>query len=321
MKTTAFSREKVSEELGNPETLTGTSRYRARELCGSARPVERSFGHSRERKTWDRDHNMVRACRDCGKESSQSVDPATLCGNDLLTSSDVPGFPMDCADAIRGDYRKPHRWYGCSLDAEFGTSRNGNDWNTNHQRKGEGCNIYRKGNNWYPDGCNLDVDGRKGNDWYVDCARLNWKYCQKEDVQYMEYGEFPLNSVHCKKPENHTMSDRNLCVLQEDQLSWSLGHGDSGWRSEPWCESSRPWDFTDNVSGKMETVAFPPRALSVQGSKSGCPRTRTGQSDWSQEWEDEAGQGGGTEVWQRNSFYRRTAPSALRRHRKEQQGK
>ncbi|KAL8187523.1 UNVERIFIED_CONTAM: hypothetical protein K2H54_049977 [Gekko kuhli] len=320
MKTAAFSRQKVSEELG------WDSKYRTRELYGSTRPVGRTFGCSKEREAWYRDHNRVGAFRGCGKEGRQSVDPVTMHGNNLHVSCErtgkghpeEAGFPTDCADSTREDYRKPRHWYGCSLDAEFGTSTNGNDWNTNHRRKGDGYNIYRKGNDLYPDGHSLDVDSKKGDDWYVDCIGMDWKYCQKEDVQYMGCGEFPLNLVRYKRPENHTVNDGNLYVLQEDQVSWSSGHGNSCWRLEPWCETPRPWNFADNVSGETESVAFLPRALSMQDSKSGCPRTRAGRSDWSLEWEDEAGWAGGTEVWQRNSYYRRTAPSALRHHRKQQ---
>lgn len=309
--------------VSQPSDHDWDSKYRTRELNGSTRPVERTFGHSKEREAWHR------ACRDCGKEGKPPVDPATMPGNNRPMSCEVAGkchleeagFPRNCAHSIREDYRKPQCWYGCSLDAEFGTSRNGNDWNTNHQRKGDDYSISRKGNGWYPDSYSLDVDNKKGADLYVDCIRRDWKYCQKEDVQDMGCGEFPLSLVHGKKPENYTANDRNLYVFQEDQGSWSLGRGNSCWRLEPWCETPRPWDLAHDVPQEVEAVAFPSRALSVQDAKSGYPRTRTGRSDWSLEWEDEAGRAGGMEVWQRNSCYRRTAPSALRHHRKEQQGK
>ncbi|XP_077205503.1 dynamin-binding protein isoform X2 [Paroedura picta] len=311
-----YKREGV-RDLRQPSDQDRDGRYRTREPYGSTRPVERAFGRSKEREAWYRDHNIAGACRDCGKEVRQSADLVALQGNNQHMSCEVAGrwhlkeagFPTDCADSIREDHRKPRRWYGCSRDAESGPSRNGKDWNTNHQKKGDDYNIHRRGNDWYSGGHSLDVDAEQGGDRYGDCIRMDWRYCQKEDVRSLGYGEFPLNVVHCQKPESHTANDRNFCVSQEDQMSWSLGCG----------ANFRPWNLTHGVSGETGAVAFPSRALSMQDSTSGYPRTRTGRSDWSLEWEDEAGRAGGTELWQRNSYYRRTAPSTLRHHRKELQ--
>ncbi|XP_060097870.1 dynamin-binding protein isoform X3 [Heteronotia binoei] len=153
----------------------------------------------------------------------------------------------------------------------------------------------------------LDIYGKTQSELSVMLEQPQDELGQAETLENLDFCNSKISSLH-----------QELQELREDQVSWSLGHGDSCWRSEPWCETPRPWDFTGDVSGETEAVAFPCRALSMQDSKSGCPRTRTGRSDWSQEWEDEAGQASGAEVWRRNSYYRRTAPGALRHHRKEQ---
>nr|XP_060624165.1 dynamin-binding protein isoform X1 [Anolis sagrei ordinatus] len=134
--------------------------------------------------------------------------------------------------------------------------------------------------------------------------------------------EQPQNElVRIETLENLDFCDRKISILtlelqelKEDPVSSSLGCKSNNEGLESRYESPKRHFMEDRESGRMEVVADQSRTPGLQVWDSGCPRTRSGRTDWKLDWEEEAGWAGGTEPWQRNSCYRRTAPSALRHH-------
>lgn len=299
------------------------SKYQTREWRGTTRPMDGGF---RKRESWYRDHYLARDCRDCGKDGRQYVDQKRISGNGLFAKHEImgschleeAGYHTDSECATSVGKRKIYGWYDEYLDAEFGGSRNRDCRGTNHWREDNHYYDYRKGDNWYRSRHSLDLDYEKGDDSYVVCSRSGRRYCQKDSGQHMVHGDFPLRFGHCGIPDKYAVDDRNLSVAQEDQVS---EHESSGQELEPVCEVPRPQKGTENDCGETGMVSIQSGALGLRVSKSGCPRTRAGRSDWSLDWEDEGVRAGGTEAWQRNSCYRRTAPSALRHHIKGTQGR
>lgn len=301
------------------------SRCQTRKLCGSTRPVDKAYGF-RKKESWYRDHYLARGYRDCGKEDRQYVDQRRRSGSHLYVEQETlgshhleeAGYHSDCESATAVGYWKPYGWYDGYPDADFGGSRNRVGRGMNYWREGCHYHAYRKRDNWSRGSHSLDLDYEKGDDGNVDCSRSGGRYCQKDNVLNMVHGDSPLRFGHCGIPEDCAVDDRNLSVAQEDQVSECTS---SGQELESACELPRPQEVAENGCGETGMVAVQSRALGPRLLKSGCPRTRAGRSDWSLDWEEEGMSAGGTEAWQRNSCYRRTAPSALRHHIKGKQGR
>ncbi|KAJ6625716.1 hypothetical protein lerEdw1_014773, partial [Lerista edwardsae] len=291
-----------------------------RELCGPTRPVDRAYGGFR--KSWCREHYLARGCWDCEKEGRQYVDQKRRSGSHLYVQHETvggrhleeAGYHSDCESTTAVGYWKPYGWYYGYPDADFGGSRNRDGRGTNHWREGSHYHAYRERDNWSRGSHSLDLDYEKGDDGYVDCSRSGGRYCQKDYGLNMVRGDAPLKFGHCGIPEDCAVDDRNLSVAHEDQVSEGAS---SGQELEPASEVPRPQEVAENDCGETGMVAV--QSLGLRVSKSGCPRTRAGRSDWSLDWEEEGVSTGGTEAWQRNSCYRRTAPSALRHHIKGKQ--
>lgn len=296
---------------------------KTRELCGITGPVGRARGHFRKGETWNRDNDVTRFCRDYGKEDKPCITQRMHRNNPHMEHEIVrnghleeAGYYTNCENANRVGYKKSHGGSkdGRYLDANFGASKNQVCWGT--WRKSNNYDDYRKGTDGDMDSPNLGMVYKKDDDWQVDTSRMGGKYCRKEEGQYMVHGDFPMNLRGCETLESHTANGSNACIAQEDLVSWSFGYRDNSHRLEPWYDRPRLWDVV------TESVAVQSRVLRPQVSTDGCPRTRRGRSDWSLDWEEDVGwAGGGTEAWQRNSCYRRTAPSALRHHIKKKQGR
>uniref|UniRef100_A0A6J0UHK1 Dynamin-binding protein n=1 Tax=Pogona vitticeps TaxID=103695 RepID=A0A6J0UHK1_9SAUR len=131
-------------------------------------------------------------------------------------------------------------------------------------------------------------------------------------------------SAMLEQPQNEvvraeTLENLDFCDCKISSLCQELQELRGCENSRPQCETTRQQFVADGVSGETELFTIQSKVPDLPVWKDGCPRTRVGRSDWSLDWEDKAEWAGGTEAWQRNSCYRRTAPSALRHHVKAKQ--
>lgn len=122
-----------------------------------------------------------------------------------------------------------------------------------------------------------------------------------------------------RQPKGHVMhrSDPAGGCEAPAFAAWSSGDSSTSLESGSCYRQSRTWDVDCNGCGGPEGAALDARA--------GRSRVRTGRPDWSHIWEAEEDNRTGS-LLQRNSFYRRTAPSTLRHSefvqtRKEKRGR
>ncbi|XP_068806062.1 uncharacterized protein [Struthio camelus] len=152
--------------------------------------------------------------------------------------------------------------------------------------------------------------GSWGRRWYIDLRDV--------DQDFGQHRQLKSHIVDCS---NLTGS----CEAAAFAVC-SSGDGSMSLESDVCHAESETRDVGYNGCGEPEGAA-PGQAMQARGS-CGAERVRlrTGRPDWSPVWEQKATEaGGGGSLLQRNSFYRRTAPSALRhsefvRTRKEKQG-
>ncbi|XP_028939765.1 dynamin-binding protein-like, partial [Antrostomus carolinensis] len=114
-----------------------------------------------------------------------------------------------------------------------------------------------------------------------------------------------------------TLENLDFCDSNIESLSVELqelrGDGSVSLGSGTCYTQSKMQDMDYNECGELEGTASGPRMSARRSSGAECSRVRTGRPDWSQVWEQEAEEENRVgSVLQRNSFYRRTAPSALR---------
>ncbi|XP_062832447.1 dynamin-binding protein isoform X2 [Anolis carolinensis] len=295
---------------------------RTREMYGTTRPVGRTRAHLKNGDMYYRDHEIAQAYQDYGRTGRQFVhqkrtnrnSPYIECETVGSAHLEASGY---CTDCEKTAYRKPHNRSkdGSYLDTDFRISKNGGSWEMNCWRESEDYNCHQSEDEYD----NLDMDYKKRYDKYVDQRSTDKTFGEKEEKQYILRRDPYCNQNSKGTSERYPMDNRNLFFAPEDPVSSSLGCKSHNEGLEPRCESPKRHFVEDSESGRMEAVADQSIRPGLQVWNSGCPRTRTGRSDWKLDWEEEAGWAGGTEVWQRNSCYRRTAPSALRHHVKAKQ--
>ncbi|XP_071419654.1 dynamin-binding protein isoform X2 [Pithys albifrons albifrons] len=189
-------------------------------------------------------------------------------------------------------YRKKERWY--RQERETGEYREGR----RQYREDRGNQVYREGENWYREGGGTGAY-REQEWWYVDIE----DQVDQEDVE--QHGQSKDHIM------DHSSLDRGcevpaLAVRSSGDSSRSLGSGT--------CYTQfKTWDVDCDGCGELEEAAPGPGMPAKSSSGAERSRVRTGRPDWSQIWEQEAKNTNRVgSVLQRNSFYRRTAPSALR---------
>ncbi|XP_015742975.1 dynamin-binding protein isoform X2 [Python bivittatus] len=289
------------------------NKYRIRDLYGTIRPVNRVCGHFKKGDSGYRVHDVTRDYKDYVGEDKQSVDQRKM--NLYLEHEkgingylEEEGYYTDCENDTRVVHKKPFVVHKGGQDADFRFFRNAEHLDMNRWKENWNFSDCPK-EDWNTGSHNLNGNDKKGNERFVDCS-TDWKYLEKPESLFM-LCEVSHNAQHSGVVSGScTMDDINHSAL-EDPPTWSLRIENGNQKLDPGCEIARSLCVPDTK--RIETAA------DVQVWKGGCPRTRAGRSDWSLDWEDEAGWAGGTEAWQRNSCYRRTAPSALRHNIKENQ--
>ncbi|XP_009572709.1 PREDICTED: dynamin-binding protein-like, partial [Fulmarus glacialis] len=114
-----------------------------------------------------------------------------------------------------------------------------------------------------------------------------------------------------------TLENLDFCDSNIESLSMELqelrGDGSVSLGSGTCYTQSKMQDTDYNSCGELERAAPGPGMPARSSGRAEHSRVRTGRPDWSQIWEQEAKEANRVgSVLQRNSFYRRTAPSALR---------
>ena len=227
-----------------------------------------------------------------------------------------------------GDYRERARWYQEDRDPrDYSEDERGygekEGWYRQERDSGEyreGRRQYREdgGNQVYREGekCYREDGGsgayREQERWYVGVR-------DQEDQEDFE---------RHRQPKDHVMDRSSLdrgCETPAFVIG-SSGDGRVSLGSGTCYTQSKVEDMDYNGRGELEGAAPGPGMPARSSGRAERSRVRTGRPDWSQVWEQEAEEADRVgSVLQRNSFYRRTAPSALRHSefvqtRKEKRG-
>lgn len=212
--------------------------------------------------------------------------------------------PRDYSEDER-HYRKKELWHRQERDSgEYRKRRK-------QYREGGGNLVYREGEK----GCRDDGSPRA----YREQERPRVGIRDQVDQEDIEQHRRPKGYVM-----DHSSPDRGcevpaFAVRSSGDGGVNLGSGT--------CYTQFKTCVVDYDScGELEGEAPGPRMPAKSSSGAERSRVRTGQPDWSQVWEQEAEEANRVgSVLQRNSFYRQTAPSALRHSefvqtRKKKQG-
>ncbi|XP_009976562.1 PREDICTED: dynamin-binding protein-like, partial [Tauraco erythrolophus] len=122
--------------------------------------------------------------------------------------------------------------------------------------------------------------------------------------------------VRVEALENLDFCDSNIESLSmelQELRGWSSGDSSGSLGSGTCYTQSKTQDVDDYSCGELEGAPPGPRMPARSSGGAEDSRVRRGRPDWSQVWEQEAEEGNRVgSTLQRNSFYRRTAPSVLR---------
>uniref|UniRef100_A0A8C4U9I4 Dynamin-binding protein n=1 Tax=Falco tinnunculus TaxID=100819 RepID=A0A8C4U9I4_FALTI len=165
-------------------------------------------------------------------------------------------------------------------------------------REDGGNQVYREGENWYREG--------GGSEAYEEQERC---YIGVRDQADQE------DTERYRQSKGHVMDHSSLDRGCEAPtfVVWSSGDSSVSLQSGTCYTQSKTQDINNYGCGELEEAAAGPRMSARSSSRAERSRVRTGRPDWSQVWEQEAEETNRVgSVLQRNSFYRRTAPSALR---------
>lgn len=185
-------------------------------------------------------------------------------------------------------YGKKERWYRQERDS--GEYRGGR----RQSREDVGNQVYKEREKWYRE------DGDSG------------AYRQKERRYIGVRDQVDQEDIEQRRqPKGHIMDHSSLDRDCEAPAFAARSSGDSN--SGTCYTQSKTRDMDYDSHGELEGAAPEPEMAARSSGGMARSRVRTGRPDWSQVWEQEAEEANRVgSVLQRNSFYRRTAPSALR---------
>lgn len=213
-----------------------------------------------------------------------------------------------------GDCREERRWYQDYRDpgdySEDGRHRkkelrhrqerdSGEHRERRRQYREDGGNqVYRKGEKWY-----RDEGGPRA---FREQERPRVGIRDQADQEDIERHRRPTGRVMDHGSPDRDCEVPEFAVRSSGDGGMNLGSGD--------CYTQVKTCVVDyNGCGEVEGEAPGPGMAGKSSSGAEHSRVRTGRPDWSQLWDQEAEEANrGGSVLQRNSFYRRTAPSALR---------
>nr|XP_021149471.1 dynamin-binding protein isoform X3 [Columba livia] len=196
--------------------------------------------------------------------------------------------PRDCSKGER-QYEERERW--CRQERGSGEYR---EWEKQYREDGNN-EVYREGEKSYRE------DGGSGS-------------YREQERQYIGVTDQNDLERH-RQPRGHAVDHSGLdrgCEAPAFAV-WSSGDGSMSLGSGTCYTQSKMQDMDYSGPGGLEGAASGPGMPARSSSRAERARVRTGHPDWSQIWEQEAEEANRVgSILQRNSFYRRTAPSALR---------
>jgi len=244
--------------------------------------------------------------RDCNSERregryredrvpGQYREGARRCGEDRGPGDHREGGRWHWEDRAPRNYSEDERYYG-EKERWYRQERDSGEYREGRRqcREDRGNEVYRKGEKWRRE------DGGSGA--YRQQER---QYIGVRDQADKEY----------RQPKGHAMDRSSLdggCEAPTFAV-WSSGDGSVSLGSGTCYTQSKMQDTDYDSSGELEGAAPGPRMPARSSGGAEHSRVRTGRPDWSHVWEQNAEEANRVgSVLQRNSFYRRTAPSALR---------
>lgn len=258
--------------------------------------------------------------RGCEREGVQYRDCSSELREGRYRDDRVPGQYRERGEQYGegrgpGDYREGGRWYQEDRDPR--------DYSKDERHYGEKERCYRQerdsgeyraGRRQYrEDGGNqVHREGEKG--YREDGGSGAYREQERQYIGVRDQENQEDLEWH-RQPKDHVADRSNLdrgCEAPAFAI-WSSGDGRVSLGSGTCYTQSKMQDMDYNGCGELEGAAPGLGMPARSNGRAERSRVRTGRPDWSQVWEQEAEEADkARSVLQRNSFYRRTAPSALR---------
>lgn len=243
----------------------------------------------------------------------------------------------NCSSEIREGWYREDRVPGQYMEGEkeYGENRGPGNY-----RRRERCQNYRDTRDYSEDERHYGENERWYRQWGDSGEFREEKKWYRQDGGSGAYREKERryrgvrDQVDQEDTERHRQTkshvvDHNSLDRSSEALAftvWSSGDSSVSPGSGICYTQSKTWDMDYDSRGELEG-ATPGTGMPARSSRGAeRSRVRTGRPDWSQVWEQEAEEANRVgSMLQRNSFYRRTAPSTLRRSefvqtRKEKRG-
>ncbi|KAM6265492.1 dynamin-binding protein isoform 3-T4 [Porphyrio hochstetteri] len=212
-----------------------------------------------------------------------------------------------------GDYREKERWYQDRVPRDYSEHERRREKERSYRperdsgecrkrrrqcREDEGTHVYRAGEK-----CCRE-DGGSG-------------AYREQESQYIGVRDQvdQEDTEQRRQPRGHVMD--HSCLDRDCEAPafavWSSRDGSTSLGSDTCYTLPKMQNMDYSDDGELEEAAPGPRIPARSNGEAERSRVRTGRPDWSQVWEQECEDADRVgSVLQRNSFYRRTAPSTLR---------
>ncbi|XP_067995700.1 dynamin-binding protein isoform X3 [Melanerpes formicivorus] len=214
-------------------------------------------------------------------------------------------------DRGSGDYREGRRPFREDRDPRYCSEDERHGEKERWYRQEQGSGEYREGRRQYREDGGHQVYSKGEKRYREDGGSGAWREQERQYVSLKDQEDFKQH----RQPRDHVVDHSSLDGGWEapEFAVWSSGDGRASLGSDTCYTKSKMQDMDYDGHEELEGAAPGPRMPASSRDQAECSRVRTGRPDWSQVWEQEADEanrvGSGL---QRNSFYRRTAPSALR---------
>ncbi|KAK4821618.1 hypothetical protein QYF61_026052 [Mycteria americana] len=264
--------------------------------------------------------------RDCSSEIAEGryredrVPGQYMEGGRWYREDRVPGQYMEGGrryreDRVPGEYREGGRWYKEDRDPrDYGEGERHYGERERQWRQERGSGEYREGGRQYREdgGSQVYREGEKG--YREDGGSGAYREQERQYIGVREQEDQEDFERH-RQPKSHVVDCSSLDRGCEAPafVGWSSADGSMSLGSGTCYTQSKMQDMDYNSHEELERAAPGPGMPARSSGIAERSRVRTGRPDWSQIWEQEAEETNRVgSVLQRNSFYRRTAPSALR---------
>lgn len=215
-------------------------------------------------------------------------------------------------DRVPGEYKEGQRWYKNVRDPrDYSEGERQYEERVRCCRQERVSGEYREGEKQYREDGNNQVYREGEKSYREDGGSGSYREQERQYIGVTDQDDFEQH----RQPRGHAVGRSSLdrdCEAGAFAV-WSSGDGSMSPRSGTCYTQSEMQDMDYSGPGALEGAAPGPGMPARSSGRAERTRVRTGHPDWSQIWEQEAEEANRVgSVLQRNSFYRRTAPSALR---------